>query len=506
VNVYDFLLANANPTKLAIISRDESVTYGELIAMAERISVMLRRAGVAKGERAGIVAENSAFWVASYLGVLKIGAVAVPFPARLDEGKLQQLAELTACRAFCVDAIRARRHAAYLEEHGALVTPESVSSLTAQAQVAPGEPANSATANIREREDLAALMFTSGSTGEPNAVKVSHRNIQANTASIIEYLGLEQDDRMMALLPFDYCFGLSLLHTHLRVGGSLVLNNASQFAEDVLDDMERYACTGFAGVPSIYQNFLRRSSLTRRALPHLRHAQQAGGKLANAFITEFHTALPHVRLFVMYGQTEATSRLSYLPPERLEDKLGSIGRGIPGTRLQVLDASGRPVSQGKIGEIVAEGDNVTLGYWAPDLEKNSFRDGKLFTGDLARVDEDGFIYLVGRTSDFIKPSGHRISSKEIEDVLVEMPEVVEAAVIGAPHPDMGEAAKAYIVTRDGRELSLAQIRNHCRGRLPLYAIPFAVEFLTALPKNGGQKVLKQALRDMQASEVSFASS
>src|SRR5260221_6289221 len=336
-------------------------------------------------------------------------------------------------------------------------------------------------------------MFTSGSTGEPNAVMVSHRNIMANTDAIIEYLGLAADDTMMMLLPFDYCFGLSLLHTHLRVGGTMVLNNASQFAEDVLNDMERYACTGFAGVPAIYQHLLRRSSLARRSLPRLRHAQQAGGRLANALIKEFRAALPHVRFFVMYGQTGATSRLSYLPAERLVDKLGSIGRGVPGVTLHGLDPKGEPVAPDEIGEIVAEGESVALGYWLPDVGKESFRDGRLFTGDQARVDTDSFIYLFGRTSDFIKPAGHRISSKEIEDVLAEMPEVVEVAVVGIPDADLGEAAKAFIVTRDGQELPMKVIADHCKGRLPLYAIPRAIAFLPELPKSGSQKVLKRAL-------------
>ncbi len=492
MNLYDYLLVHATPNKTAIIARREAATYGELMALAERTACILRAAGVTKGARVGILAENSPFWVASYLGILKLGAVATPFPARLSAEKLQQLARLTGCQAVCADAQRAKQYAGHLPEGCILVTPEAAAGASAHPTASPGRDAGP-TAAIEEQRDLAALMFTSGSTGEPNAVMVSHRNIMANTDAIIEYLGLAADDTMMVLLPFDYCFGLSLLHTHLRVGGTMVLNNASQFAEDVLNDMERYACTGFAGVPAIYQHLLRRSSLARRSLPRLRHAQQAGGRLANALIKEFRAALPHVRFFVMYGQTEATSRLSYLPPERLVDKLGSIGRGVPGVTLHVLDPKGEPVAPDEIGEIVAEGESVALGYWLPDVGKESFRDGRLFTGDQARVDTDSFIYLFGRTSDFIKPAGHRISSKEIEDVLAEMPEVVEVAVVGIPDADLGEAAKAFIVTRDGQELPMKVIADHCKGRLPLYAIPRAIAFLPELPKSGSQKVLKRAL-------------
>ncbi len=497
MNAYEYLLANAKPASVAVISRRESASYGELASMAVRVGDVLREAGIARGERVGILAENSVYWIACYLGILRIGAVAAPFPARLTPDRLASLVALTQTRAICVDEARLRQHKGHMPgEPAIVVTPENISA-GPSAPVLEGDShadlSGLPAVDVDDRTELAALMFTSGSTGEPNAVKVSHRNIMANADSIVEYIGLAEDDRMMVLLPFDYCFGLSLLHTHLHVGGTVVLNNTSQLAEDVLDDMEHFACTGFAGVPAIYQHFLRRSSLTRRALPHLRHAQQAGGKLPNTLITEFHEALPHVRFFVMYGQTEGTSRLSYLPPERLDDKLGSIGRGIPGVRLRVLDPAGRPVAPDEIGEIVAEGDNVTLGYWVPDPAKESFRDGKLYTGDLARVDDDGFIYVAGRTSDFIKPSGHRISSKEIEDLLAEIPDVVEVAVVGIPDPDLGEAVKAYLVTRDGREIALQQIRDHCRGRLPIYAIPRQIAYLPSLPKNGAQKVLKQAL-------------
>ncbi len=497
VNVYDYLLDRVRPDKVAIVSRREQVTYGDLSAMALSVARTLDAAGIGRGSSVGILGENSAFWVACYLGILRLGAVAVPFPMRLAADKLEALAERTQCAAICMDVPRARHHAARFGDCYVVVTPNDLAAAALRLGETEERRRNLDLAKapeISDRIELAALMFTSGSTGEPNAVRVSHRNIMANADSIIEYLGLRDDDRMMVLMPFDYCFGLSLLHTHLRVGGSLVLNNASHLIEDVLNDMEEFECTGFAGVPAIYQHLLRRSSLARRSLPKLRHAQQAGGKLPNALITEFLATMPHVRFFVMYGQTEATSRLSYLPPERLCDKLGSIGKGIPGTRLYVLNENGEVARAEEMGEIVAEGDNVTLGYLVPDPAKDSFRGSRLHTGDQGRVDEDGFIYVVGRLSDFIKPNGHRISTKEIEDTLCEMADVLEAAVVGVPDVVMGEAAKAFIVPREGTPLSYKQIADHCKGRLPAYAIPREVSFLRELPKNGAQKVLKRALQ------------
>jgi acyl-CoA synthetase (AMP-forming)/AMP-acid ligase II len=497
VNVADYLLASGDDDAAAIITRAGTTTYAELKSSVARIASALSAAGVGRGDRVGLLAENSPFWVACYLAIPQIGAIATPFPARLGGEKLRQLSELTGCRALCLDALRLRQHGVELLSGSVVITDAVAEALQlsehtrvlALAEAPAGAPDHSEMAG----DDLAALMFTSGSTGEPNAVKVSHRNISANTDSIIEYLGLEQDDRMLVLLPFDYCFGLSLLHTHLRVGGSVVLNNTSHLAEDALDDLERFGCTGLAGVPAIYQHLLRRSSLKRRSFPALRHVQQAGGTLAPALIEELRAAVPKASVFIMYGQTEATARLSYLPPERLDDKLGSIGCGIPGVTLEALDPAGSPVALGEVGEIVASGENIALGYWAPDPAKDSFRDGKLYTGDLAHVDEDGFFYITGRLSEFIKPSGHRVSVKEIEDALIELPDVVEVAVVGIPDPAFGEAAKAYVVAREDSDLTEKALVDHGKRRLPAYAVPRAIEFVSELPKNAHHKLLRRAL-------------
>jgi acyl-CoA synthetase (AMP-forming)/AMP-acid ligase II len=496
MNLYDYLLANAKKENLAIISRKEQVTYEELISRAESIAFALRQCGVQEGERVAILAENSAFWVASYLGILKIGAIATPFPSRLTVEQCRTLIELAQCSVFCVDRYRYSKCTEAIPANNKILTAHSnIANIPSHNYevLQSGINGNSPTTCTIKHDSLAALMFTSGSTGQPNAVKVSHRNIIANTESIITYLALKSDDKMLVVLPFDYCFGASLLHTHLRIGGTLVINKSFVYIEDVIRDLEYYECTGFAGVPTTYQHLLRRSSFPHHEFPHLRYAQQAGGKLANVFIKEFITHVPQVQFFVMYGQTEATARLSYLQPELLGDKIGSIGRGIPGVTLQVLDRVGNPVIPGEEGEIVAEGENITSGYWVHDPLKQNFRAGKLYTGDLATVDNDGFIYLTGRLGDFIKPSGHRISCREIEEVLVEMPEVVEAAVVGIPSLELGEAPKAYIVAKDDFRISAEQVVDYCKSKLPLYAIPHAIEFLSELPKSSSQKILKKLL-------------
>jgi acyl-CoA synthetase (AMP-forming)/AMP-acid ligase II len=229
----------------------------------------------------------------------------------------------------------------------------------------------------------------------------------------------------------------------------------------------------------------------------LRWLQQAGGKLPNPLICEIRRVVPDVQLFIMYGQTEATARLSYLPPDRLDDKLGSIGRGLPHCRLEVLRADGAPVAPGsdEIGEIVASGQNITLGYWGDPTESAKyFCKGRLHTGDMARVDADGFIFIVERARDFIKAMGYRVGPKEVEEVLAEMPEVVESAVLGVPDELWGEAVQAYIVTVRPEQLTEDDVRAHCLRRLPNYKIPQRIVFLPRLPKLSSGKVDKEWLR------------
>ncbi|HEY4760571.1 MAG TPA: AMP-binding protein, partial [Thermoguttaceae bacterium] len=449
-NIAEKILSGGRSEDPAILYGSEIVTHKQLRAAAYGWAGRLLRQGLAPGDRVGLLAENSPFFIAAYLGVIRAGLCAVPFPLDSSENTIERIALSTGMKLMLVSARFKARVESVAQALGIALEDES------KASPAPPDVHYTFPA-IDPRRDLAAIMLTSGSTGESKGVMVTHHNIECNSQDIIQYLGLTSNDRTMTVLPFYYCYGTSLLHTHLMAGASLVLNNRFMFPEKVLDEMAEKNCTGFAGVPSTYQILLRKTRFAKRSFPSLRWLQQAGGKLPNPFIQEIRRAFPHVRLFIMYGQTEATARLSYLPPEKLDDKLGSIGKGLPGARLEVLKDDGAPIRPGsdEVGEIVASGDNITLGYWN-DLDETAlfFRHGKLYTGDMAKVDRDGYIFIVERARDFIKAMGNRVSPKEIEEVISEMPEVVEVAVIGVPDDIWGEAVKAYLTTSRPDQLTV----------------------------------------------------
>jgi long-chain acyl-CoA synthetase len=496
MNIAEAILSRGEDSAEAILWRDRALTYGELREKVAQVAGGLVARGHLKGDRVGILSENSPFFASAYLGIIRAGLTAVPLQTEVSPGALAEIVSSTGISDIFISNRFLPRLRPWAQELGLSLLPEYYGDdLPAVAKVSLPE--------IDADHDLAALMFTSGSTGSPKGVMVTHRNIECNTLDIISYIGLNCEDKAMVVLPFHYCFGLSLLHTHLMAGGSVVLNNEFRlFPEEVLVEMQRKECTGLAGVPSTFQILLRRSRLRELAFPRLRWFQQAGGKLPNPCIRELINSFPQVKYFLMYGQTEATARLSYLPVERLADKLGSIGKGLASTKLEVLKADGTAVIPGsdEIGEVVAAGGNITRGYWNDPQETSKFfRNGRLHTGDIARVDADGFIFIVEREREIIKSGGNRISAKEVEDVIAELPEVVEVAVLGAPHHLLGEAVKAFVVPTGNERMTSDDVEAHCRKRLPSFKVPEEVIFLESMIHNSSGKILKPELKKLLGS-------
>jgi len=326
----------------------------------------------------------------------------------------------------------------------------------------------------------------------------TYANVEANTRSIVAYLGLTEADRALLVLPLYYCYGRSVLQTHLAVGGSVFLDGRFAFPRVVLEALGQEGCTGFAGVPLTFEIIRRQVDVATLRLPRLRYLTQAGGAMAPDTIAWVRQAFRPARLFVMYGQTEATARLSYLPPERGEEKHGSIGIPIPGVTLAVVDDAGRELPAGEVGHLVARGANVTAGY-LDDAEATAaiLHDGWLWTGDLARRDLDGFYFHAGRSKELLKIGGHRVSPVEIEQVIQRFPGVAEAAVVAAPHPLLGEVPVAHLVLGPGAKLDESGLRRFCHERMASYRVPSRFTVEATLPRNEAGKLLRSELAARQ---------
>lgn len=481
--------AEAAPDAIALIEADRTTTYGALDDLASRCARGLRARGVAPGDRVLIALENSALAAAVYFGVVRAGAIAVPVLAGPRSDRLPAVVSDCAPRLAIVDESTAQ--GAQTERALAEVSDRLVIS----GEWPSAFPAGASQSPSRDPGALAAIVYTSGSTGEPRGVMLTHRNFVANAQSIVEYLALSAHDRVMCVLPFHYVYGLSLLHTHVAVGGSLVLENRAAFANVVLDGMQRHRVTGFAGVPSTFALMLHRSNIDGAALPDLRYVTQAGGPMPPANIDAWRAKVPHAAFFVMYGATEAAARLTYLPPQDLARKSGSIGRAIPGVEVRVLADDGRETVPGEIGELVARGDNVATGYWnRPEETAARFDSDGYHTGDLGYVDGEGFLFLVGRRHDMIKVGANRVGAREIENVLCTHPSVFEAAVVATPHDLLGEAPVAVVSLRAPLDDAALALRAFMAERMPPYKVPVRVVILDELPKlPGSGKIAKSSL-------------
>jgi amino acid adenylation domain-containing protein len=496
--------ARRTPDAVAVIAGSRTASFGQLDRLATRIASLLVDAGVRRHDRVVVAIENSVEFVAAYFGAMKAGAVAVPLPAGRRSDRLARAIRDSAPSAALIDASTAED----AEARDALVglkalfiagrlKPGLALPQGAEALAAALPRGREAGAGVRSIDvDLAAIIYTSGSTGEPRGVMLSHRNIVANTRSIVEYLALTARDRVMCVLPFYYVYGLSLLHTHVAVGGAVVLENRFVFPNMVLKAMRDHEVTGLAGVPSTFALLLHRSDLEGTPLPSLRYVTQAGGGMPVAQVQEWVRRGPQAPFYVMYGATEASARLTYLDPSRLADKLGSIGRPIPNVEILVVRQDGTIAGPGEVGELVARGSNVACGYWN-NRQETADKFGPLGyrTGDLGYADEEGFLFLVGRAHDMLKVGAHRVGPREIEDVLTAYPGVLEAAVVGGPHALLGEVPVAFVALRDGAAPDAEALLGFCRSRLAPHKVPAHIAFLPALPKIPGiGKIDKRALR------------
>jgi len=477
-----------------VIQGDRRVRYRELWADTESLALFLKGRGVARGDRVAILLPNSSDYIAAYYAVLAAGGVAVTLNINGRAREITSWLAHSEAEWLIADASHAELASAVRDIPSLQLIVVGNTTTIARPVICWSDALEmgKSAGGVIGKSDAgapAAILYTSGTTGRPKGVVLTHGNLASNTRSIVAYLGLGPSDRCLNVLPFYYSYGNSVLQTHAAVGGSLVLENSLAYPHQVIARIASERATGFAGVPSTYALILQRVPLDEYDFSSLRYMTQAGGPMPQANVLKLRAALPRVHLFVMYGQTEATARLTYLPPERLADKLGSVGLPIPDVAIQIRDERGNEVKRGVVGEVCAQGPNIMQGYWKdPVATAETVQDGGLRTGDLGYMDDDGYVFLQGRSKDMIKSGAHRINPQDIEEVIGELPEVSEVAVVGIPDDILGQAIKAVIVAQPNSSLRATAVKAHCHARLANYKIPRHVEFVSHLPKTASGKI------------------
>ena len=523
MRLYDLLRRGAaiSPDKTAITHGKRSITFHDLLTAADKLGRSLQSNDLPPDSRVAVLCENSVEYVIFFFAALRAGFVVVPLDTSLKPDKLQYILDDCQAKILLIQAKYARFLPEMISADSGVerIVCDKVLNLDTVATPIDGlaKILNEATSvefdeliadidtiaplkNLRHDNipdcprELTAIFYTSGSTGTPKGVMLSHRNLLSNTVATVEYLKLTQDDAIMCILPLYYIYGNSLLLTHLLIGARVVIDNRFAFPQVILQTMAEEKVTGFSGVPSNFMILLNLATFDSKQLPDLRYLTQAGGAMAPEVIRKLMAAFPNKEIFIMYGQTEASPRVTWLPPDRLKEKVGSIGIPVPGVDVRVAGESAMEMPVGDIGEIVVSGDCVMLGYWnQPDEQTQVLRNGRLFTGDLARRDEDGYIYVVSRKKEIIKAGGNRVSAKEIEERILENDKVLEVAVFGVEDEVLGEAIKAVMVLKESQSASIKEIQEHVALKLARHKIPKYIDFVESLPKYQSGKVNKLAL-------------
>ena len=482
----------------ALISRGKATTYGELRHQTAGLRGGLAALGLEPGDRVAIVAANNWFFVTAYLAVLGAGCVAVPMNPTSPPRELERELAMIGARAIVVGPAGTQGVAAVdrgrlpMLEHVIASQPETFGDAIALVDVVGGEPVDVVD---RDPDDLAALLFTSGTAGAPRAAMLTHGNLLANLDQCQRHPGRAQtaDDVVFGVLPFFHIFGLNVVLGLSFAAGSAVLAIERFDPASSLESIKNHGCTVVTGAPTMWTAWAALPDVDREAMQHVRLAVSGAAKLP----TDTRQAIRDrfgVDLREGYGLTEASPVVATASGTDAPD--GSIGIPVPGVEVRLVDGDGGDVLVGDAGEIWVRGPNVFGGYWEdPEATRNAMsEDGWLRTGDVGVVDDDGYLYLVDRVKDLVIVSGFNVFPAEVEDVIALHPAVAAVAVVGVPHPYSGESVKAYVVPVDGESVEEDDIISHCTQHLARYKCPDKVQFVDALPLNVTGKVLRRALR------------
>lgn len=510
--LHDYLLQPARELadKVALVCMKQRVTYGELDARSNALAHTLVAAGVGRGDRVVILADNTVETVVSFWAVLKANAVVSIVNPLTKSDKLSYLLEdcrpaalITDVHIHSVYAGPARDcpHLRCVIVSGAVDDARLAGlphAMRWDDAIANGDHAT-APARTCIDIDLAAIIYTSGSTGDPKGVMLTHRNMLTAGTSIASYLELQEDEVILGVLPLAFDYGLYQMIMAFRTGARLVLERSFTFPAQILNLMVAEGVTGFPGVPTIFAILAELKSLKDYDLSKIRYVTNTAAALPVKHVLMLRDIFPTARIYSMYGLTEC-KRCTYLPPQDIERKPSSVGIAIPNTEMWIVDDDDNKVEPGTVGQLVIRGATVMKGYWEkPESTARKLKPGPLpgeqvlYTGDYCKMDDEGYLYFVGRMDDIIKSRGEKVAPKEVENVLMNIPGVRETAVIGVADEILGQAVKAFVVLEEGVTMTEKQLQKECQSRLENFMVPKYIVEVADLPKTDTGKIKKMGL-------------
>ena len=505
------LLASAarQPDKIALVVEGQPYRYGELQDAAMRLAGRLREEGVRPGDRVAIYMDNTWPCIVSIYAVLLAGGVFFVVNPQTKAEKLCYVLEDSEARALLTDWHLAgnfipavagldapdflvvsgeNRSASRVEGKRVLEFADVLSGSEPLAEPVPVLP-----------NDLAALIYTSGSTGDPKGVMQTHQSMVFAAWSLIEYLRLSASDRILLVLPLAFDYGLYQLLMAMKLGATLVVERSFTFPARIYERMRQEDVTVFPAVPTIFSMLVSGHRKQALSFPSVRRITNTAAALPEALLGDLKEIFPNALIYKMYGLTEC-KRVSYLEPELIDEKPDSVGKAIPGTEVFLLKDNGELAAPGEEGVLHVRGPHVMLGYWRkPELTEKMLKPGRLpgervlCTHDLFRMDEEGFLYFVSRTDDIIKTRGEKVSPIEVENTIMQMDDVREAAVVGVADGTLGSALHAFVVPQGETGLLDRKVRKHCAERLENFMVPQKVHIVAELPRSANGKIDKKRI-------------
>lgn len=480
--------AKQQPQGIATLYDGKKMSYSDFYKCAEKFAAYLQEQDYEKDDVIALYTLNSDLFLIAYIGVQLAGFVVMPINTKLAAPEVEFIFNHSEAKGLIYDErledILADMSYPFQHIVGFKEMKEVIKNYTGQRQVVNLEP-----------HDTAVVMYTSGTTGKPKGVMLTHQNIASSAEIWSSSMNMTNEDRMFICTPLFHCAGLHVFAMPMFYkGGTIVIEEAFSPTK-TLEQLATTAATIFFGVPSMYTIILNTPDFKEHTFENLRLLGYGAAPMPYELVKQVKESFPNVKVQNLYGQTENSPAATSLLDVDALTKIGSVGKPLAQTDVRVVDSFGETVPAGEVGEICVRGPQVMKGYLRnPEETARTIKDGWLYSGDLGRFDEEGYLYIVDRKKDMIIRGGENIYPIEIEEVLYQLPEIFEAAVVGLPHEVYGEIPKAFVVLKEGKLLDEEAILAYCRTQLAKYKMPHEIEFLEELPRNASGKVLKHTLR------------